>query len=149
MNKNLIALAIIASSALFAGSASATCVMGCENVGNNGGLADIGFSGHSSFEGTTGANSMSSGQGNLKNESQNFTFGEQSATMKTDVVGSTGLPGSGCSGTCQDNHGKTEFNYTGTAGAGAMHNSESNTGYGAANSYTGVGGNANFNFQLH
>ncbi len=148
MKKNLITLAAVASFAFFASSASATCVMGCENLGN-GGLADIGFSGHSSFEGTTGANSLSSGQGNLKNESQNFTFGEQSANTTVDITRTTGLPGSGCSGACQENMGKVNFDYSGTAGAGAMQNSASSTGYGTANSYTGVGGNANFNFQLH
>ena len=123
--------------------------MGCENLGSNGGLADVGFSGHTSFEGTTGANSESSGFGNVKNQSSNYTFGEQLAKTTVDVVRTTGLPGSGCSGTCQENQGQMTFQYTGTAGAGAMHNSESTTGFGAANSYTGVGSNLNFNGQIH
>jgi hypothetical protein len=71
MKKNLIALAIIASFS-FAGSASATddrvTCMGCPETGNprDNGLANIQFGGRGGWEGTTGAESMSSGVGNVK-----------------------------------------------------------------------------------
>lgn len=155
MKKVFVSLAAIASFGLFINSASATCVVGCDindqlsgNHHNNGGLADVGFSAKASWEGVTGANSESMGSGNHVNESTNFTYGDQTTKYEANATRSTGLPGSGCSGACQDNHGRIMFETKMNAGALATHHAESNNGYGAANSYTGAGGAANFSFSM-
>lgn len=156
MKKTILSAAIFASFVIFASSASATdnrvTCMGCPTeTGNHrdNGLANIQFGGRGGWEGTTGAESMSSGVGNVKNHSENYSFGAQKADISTEVVRSTGLPGTGCSGTCQDNHGQMTFDYKASAGAGAMNESESNTGYGSSKSFTGTGGDHNYQFSMH